>query len=469
MPRKDDLEQALQESYDIIRDCETILRTSTRPEERSRARHTIQQQRELIDEHQAEYRELFGHEWPGAAQQPLHKAERDPRFDDRRDWTTMEKEASGRVFVAYSGSAQNDVQRVADDLRQRGLDVRTAQRSIWAWMAGAVLVLLLGSFFLGMTLGPKISFQTPTTHTSTPGTKEVRPSPSPTTPGVAPVITTTLPIEPSPTLTSTARVPTVTSELRRPPEGATLGSTWTRPTDGAVMVYVPAGEFPMGSYPNDPDASSDEKERHNLSLNAFWIDQTEVTNAQFRECVAAGHCQPPSGVTIATRDDYYTNAARQDHPVVHVTWSEASDYAEWVGGRLPTEAEWEYACRGSDGSFFPWGDDVPDEDLLNYHQTSSSYAQKLKPVGSYPDGKSWCGALNLAGNVREWTQSLYQIYRYEAMDGREDPDKDGNRAIRGGAFYLDLRDVRCAKRWAAGPNGHSFDLGFRVSIPVQQE
>ena len=145
------------------------------------------------------------------------------------------------------------------------------------------------------------------------------------------------------------------------------------PIDDMVMVYVPAGEFEMGSEAEEGLAAcrelyepfsyrecerswfEEEEPPHNVYLDAFWIDQTEVTNAQYQACVADGDCDLPEETSSYTHDDYYGNSQYDEYPVIHVSWYDAQDYCEWAGRRLPTEAEWEKAARGENGLTYPWG------------------------------------------------------------------------------------------------------------------
>jgi serine/threonine-protein kinase len=226
------------------------------------------------------------------------------------------------------------------------------------------------------------------------------------------------------------------------------------------MVYVPAGEFWMGSEDSDPDAYDYEKPRHKVYVDAFWIDKTEVTNAQYKRCVDAGVCSPPGESISYTRDKYYGNPDFDDYPVIYVTWRQAQQYAAWVGGRLPTEAEWEYAAMGPNGYIYPWGSNPPDDSLANYNGRVGD----TTAAGSYPDGASRFGALDMAGNVWEWMSSLYKDYPYDATDGREDLDAEGDRVLRGGAFLNESRDVRCTHRTGAQPDGGDWDNGFRVVV-----
>jgi formylglycine-generating enzyme required for sulfatase activity len=234
------------------------------------------------------------------------------------------------------------------------------------------------------------------------------------------------------------------------------GDTWTRPGDGAVMVYVPAGEFLMGSTDDDPDAIGDEKPRHTVHLDAFWIDETEVTNAQYRQCVEAGGCDEPD---CWDNNDY--NAP--DQPVVCVTWDDARAYAAWVGGRLPTEAEWEKAARGTDGRIYPWGDSAPDCEKANH----AGCTGRPGAVGSYPAGASPYGGLDVAGNVWEWVADWYDAGYYDRSPLRNPPGPDSGifRVLRGGSYNINGWAVRCAVRLWDMPDSAYRNYGFRVAGP----
>jgi formylglycine-generating enzyme required for sulfatase activity len=226
----------------------------------------------------------------------------------------------------------------------------------------------------------------------------------------------------------------------------------TNAQDGAVYIWIPAGSFTMGSGAEDTLASDDEKPAHPVEVAGFWIMRMEVTNEQYSRCVEAGACSAPSD--NRWQDDQYA-----DHPVVNVDWQQASTYAEWVGGRLPSEAEWEYACRGTDGRIYPWGNDPPNGDRLNYSQNVGD----TKPVGSYPPGAN--GLNDMAGNVWEWTSSLYKPYPYVAEDGREDAKASGARTLRGGSWINDDLVVRCAVRGVSYLDDWGDHVGFRVVSP----
>ncbi len=180
------------------------------------------------------------------------------------------------------------------------------------------------------------------------------PTTTSTNTAVPPVEISTSTVAPTETLTS---LPEFTpTEAASPTPG--IGSTIASPLDQLVMVYVPAGPFQMGYNGGYPD----EGPIHTVSLNAFWIDRTEVPNGAYELCVQAGACTPPARKTSNGIDNYYGNSDYADFPVIFVSWAAAQSYCAWAGGRLPTEAEWEKAARGADGRIYPWGDAAPDKD-----------------------------------------------------------------------------------------------------------
>jgi formylglycine-generating enzyme required for sulfatase activity len=208
----------------------------------------------------------------------------------------------------------------------------------------------------------------------------------------------------------------------------------------------------MGSGDNDSMAASDERPQATVNLDGFWIMRTEVTNEQYRRCVEDNQaCSEPS-------NDRWNDPAHADHPVTDVDWYQANDYAAWAGGRLPTEAEWEKACRGEGERIYPWGNSVPTAALANFGGSIGTM-----PVGSYsPQGDSPYALVDMAGNVWEWTSSKYQDYPYAAADGRENLEGDASRTLRGGAWNYDVAYVRCAYRLDFNPVSRFYNVGFRV-------
>jgi formylglycine-generating enzyme required for sulfatase activity len=235
----------------------------------------------------------------------------------------------------------------------------------------------------------------------------------------------------------------------------------TVPRDNVAVeqVYVPAGSFMMGS----EDGRDNEKPPHEVTLDGFWIDRTEVTNAQYAVCVAAGECQPPSESSSDTRESYYGNPEYADYPVIWVSWEDARDFAEWAGGRLPTEAEWEYAARGPDSLVYPWGsNESPSCELLNLTECRSDTAK----VGSYPDGASWACALDMAGNVWEWVNDWYDNYEPGSDVNPTGPGIRDYKILRGGAWNGNGQYTRAAYRLYDLPGGRGNSVGFRVVEPL---
>lgn len=276
------------------------------------------------------------------------------------------------------------------------------------------------------------------------------------------------------------------------PEPA-LGDILIRPIDGATLVYVPAGTFTMGidyeearavqamckkySGANaisvcQPGSFTNEQPAHAVSLAGFWLDQTEVTNGRYRQCAAAGACTLPAELGSNSRESYYPDPAFANYPVVWITRDQAAEYCAWVGGRLPTEAEWEYAARGPESLTFPWGNEF-DGSRLNYCDVNcpvgladpeydDGYADTA-PVGSYPGGASWVGALDLAGNVREWVADWFSYYPADAQSNPTGPVEGQSRIPRGGSWLDIPADARSSNRGENEPNYTRHKVGFRCA------
>jgi formylglycine-generating enzyme required for sulfatase activity len=232
---------------------------------------------------------------------------------------------------------------------------------------------------------------------------------------------------------------------------------------GVEMVYVPAGKFWMGSGEDDREADSFERPAHEVFVEGFWIDRTPVTNEEYRRFVeATGHQKPGHWTGTGARPNI------EAHPVVHVSWHDAQAYCRWrseqagAAIRLPTEAEWEKAARGTDGRRYPWGD--------TFHKKHCNSARVIgsfdtTPVGRYsPGGDSPYGLVDMAGNVWEWTSSLPWAYPYDGRDGRENlAAGEVARVFRGGSWLNTRKTVRTATRNGAEPSKDWNNVGFRCA------
>lgn len=265
------------------------------------------------------------------------------------------------------------------------------------------------------------------------------------------------------------------------------GSTWKRLTDGMVMVYVPEGDFLMGSSNNSGD--SDERPQHAVSLDAFWIDKTGVTNAMFQRFVSASgyvtDAEKGGWALVFINNDWeHVSGADWQHPngpsssltglenypVIQVSWNDATAYCEWAGVQLPTEAEWEKAARGTDGRIYPWGIDVPTCSLANFWTGSENKCQgRTSLVGNYPSGTSTYGAVDMAGNAWEWVNDWFSdtYYSQSPTSNPPGPASGEKRVLRGGSWLSDAHNVRSANRGRAAPDTRLGDIGFRCARPAK--
>lgn len=221
-------------------------------------------------------------------------------------------------------------------------------------------------------------------------------------------------------------------------------------------VTIPAGEFSMGSdKQKDSQARDNELPQHQVYLPEYRIARVPVTNAQYKLFVEATGHRPPK---------HWQNGAipqgKESHPVVTVTWHDAQVFCRWAGVRLPTEAEWEKAARGPDGRIWPWGNEEPTEERCNFAWKVGD----TTPVGTYPKGASPYDVLDMAGNVWEWTSSLFRQYPYRTDDGREDLEGASIHLLRGGSFANNDYNVRCAYRGGSLPVNVIVYFGFRVVV-----
>lgn len=335
------------------------------------------------------------------------------------------------------------------------------------WVIASLLLIALVGTIVILTVKP--------TAQASPSSTEVIQPPSSTE-------TETAPVENPTEITQTQDAVTETPAAAE--AALAIGSTRVSEIDGMEQVYVPAGEFLMGT--NDIEAKRDlgggraypEVPQFTYYLDSYWIDKYEVTNKQYHECMDAGVCTEPHRIGSYTYPDYFTNPIYDNYPVVWVNWDQAVTYCEWAGRRLPTEAEWEKAARGTDGRKYVWGNDPYMEDKANICDVNCTRTHRLEdyndgypdlaPVGSYPAGISPYGALDMAGNVWEWNSTKIMPYPYDATDGREDPGGiDVERVWRGSSWGNGLWWIRVSTRYHALDFYSWYVLGIRCAASAE--
>jgi eukaryotic-like serine/threonine-protein kinase len=232
------------------------------------------------------------------------------------------------------------------------------------------------------------------------------------------------------------------------------------PLDTA-RVEVPAGTFSMGSDTGAPD----ERPIHRVSGSGFMMDRYEVTNARYAACVKEGACSPPALLSSFKRAEYFGVPELADYPVIHVSWGQAASFCVWAGGRLPTEAEWERAARGTeDARTYPWGDDAPSCDKANF----AGCVGDTDRVGRRPAGQSPYGAFDMAGNVWEWTADWYEAGYYSRSPDQDPtgPDAGQMKVMRGGCWVSGANSLRATCRKAELPGLWAPNVGFRCVYPA---
>jgi serine/threonine-protein kinase len=304
---------------------------------------------------------------------------------------------------------------------------------------------------LEQTFSPTVTSPTPISPTSTkiipsPSSTPTHPTPSPT--NEAPV---TKPLTPEPTLTATI-------------EGIKVSEK-----DQMVQVRIPEGEFIMGQY------GGKDNPQHPVYLDAFWIDQTEITNSQYALCVAALKCDPPQTNASSTRPDYYGNEDFANYPVIEVSWVQAKNYCRWAGRDLPTEAQWEKAARGDDGRRYPWGNERLPRDLINY---GNDVYKDTVEVTYLPRDSSFYNLLMMGGNVAEWVWDWYgETYYLDSADAdgiARNPQgpyhgDDDSRVLRGSAWISSdapNSGARVDVRYPTNPGLQLNYIGFRCAEPI---
>jgi formylglycine-generating enzyme required for sulfatase activity len=219
------------------------------------------------------------------------------------------------------------------------------------------------------------------------------------------------------------------------------------------FIRIPAGEFLMGSGDDDQMAHPSEKPQHPVFLSEYWVGKIPVTEEQFR----------------VYQPEHIYNPDESHDPIVNVTWYEAQGFCIWLSKtsglpiRLPTEAEWEKVARGTDGRIYPWGNEAPDSRYIS--DKIGGYA-----VGSYPEGASPYGVLDMAGNVFEWVSDWYEAeyYRHSPSENPKGPEAGTEKVMRGGDTRMDWWDLRVASRDYAAPNSSDFNGGFRCAFNLSE-
>ena len=223
-----------------------------------------------------------------------------------------------------------------------------------------------------------------------------------------------------------------------------------------LMILVPAGEFTMGSFGGDPD----EQPVHKVYVGAFFMDKHQLTVSQYARFLDATHHDSPPEWTIMNKQ---TNQSR---PVANVDWVDADAYCKWAGKRLPTEAEWEKAARGTDGRVYPWGNEPPTRFHANTGKHVWSNHSALSPVGTFEEGKSPYGIYDMAGNVWEWVSDWYdpEYYQTSPPQNPSGPRRGSHKVVRGGSWGSNgITDLRSSDREIHVPSFRGFGTGFRCA------
>ena len=310
--------------------------------------------------------------------------------------------------------------------------------------------------------------QLPLEDTKTP-TPEIEPSPTGATPaGSTPTSSNTPAAQPSSTAgpTTTGATPSPSATPGAAPTLAAL----IKDAKGIEMALIPAGVFVIGSDANERD----EIPVHEVYLPNYYIDIYEVSNLSYLACVRAGSCRSPDETSSNSRQSYFGDPDYANYPVIYVNWSAAQSYCQWRGTKLPTEAEWEKAARGTDRRIYPWGDSLKSIEA-NFCDKNCTQSWALKsindgfndtaPAGSYPNGVSPFGVYDMAGNVWEWVADWYDENYYSKLvyENPLGPEVGTMRILRGGSWLDLISDLRVSKRYRQRPDGSYPTAGFRCA------
>ena len=280
----------------------------------------------------------------------------------------------------------------------------------------------------------------------------------------------------------------------QPVSQAQSNSEQTSGADGMLLVYIPGGNFVMGSTSADSSAFTDEMPQHTVQLSSFWIDQTEVTNGMFTRFVSetgyvtdaesygwggvwngTGWARVSGATWNHPQGPSSSLSGLENYPVVQVSWNDAQAYCRWAGRSLPSEAQWEAAARGTDGRLYPWGNQSVTSGMANFADTNLNVEwnlsnvndgyQYVAPAGQFTAGASPYGVLDMAGNVWEWNQDWYGETYYSSSPQNDPggPAGGDRRVMRGGSWGSRWRYLRCANRLRAEPDYRDAGTGFRCA------
>jgi formylglycine-generating enzyme required for sulfatase activity len=365
----------------------------------------------------------------------------------------------GRAWVSAHPDAPHLVPETAPDPGAgRAALIRLLAAVAAVALIGAAAVFLLDSLgVIDLPFGSRVA------ETGTPGSVTQTAPAATVTPTTAATVPPTLTVQPSPTALVVAE-DTPLPEVEVVSLG--IGTSAYRLADGAVMQFVPSGSFLMGT--DDPNRNANAKPQHSVTLTDYWIDRTEVTNAQYAVCVAQGVCSRPYDTRA------YDVSNRADHPVVYVNHTQAVTYCLWLASvtgqpiGLPTEAQWEKAAAWDPTAQvarrFPWGDESPSGDLARF---AGSPTGGTSPAGAYPAGASAYGALDMAGNVWEWVADWFLFSAYQREGVPVDPvgpDTGTDRVMRGGGWANEELFLVSNVRTGAQPTAAGPELGFRCAM-----
>jgi formylglycine-generating enzyme required for sulfatase activity len=361
------------------------------------------------------------------------KLEQELRFK-AEETRLMQEKAELEKRLEEERSTRERMQAVAAQSRSRRVGILSA----------VVLVLLVSGFLALRFLVSLLPFN------------PLEPVKTPTLEATEPFVPIT-----APSVTPTQEI-AVFTEAPVATEAATEAASVAPPSEitddqGVDMVLVPAGDFAMGS----DKGEADEQPLHTVYLDDYYIDKYEVTNKLYAACVDAGSCEPPRELYFFPESPnriYFGNPQYDNYPVIYVDWNMAKNYCEWRDARLPTEAEWEKAARGTTDNIYPWGNDL-DCQKANYQNC----VNRTSEVGSYPGGVSPYGVYDMTGNVWEWVADWFAD-NYYATSSRQNPTgpiTGQSRVLRGGAWPR--YDVTIYHRLNFAPTYYTFDIGFRCA------